>query len=89
MLDFEQWLSWQAEVTDALDREEMELRTYHTMEKLLLVRRERAVKMDKEMELEEIDVQILQVRMAQKVKALLIKQWETQFRQTAKALFSG
>ncbi len=89
MLDFEAWLSWQAEVTDAIDREEMELRTYKTMEKLLLVRRDRAEQLERVIEVQEIDTQLFQVRMMQRLKALLIKRWQTEFHQTARTLFSS
>ncbi|MEW9670661.1 hypothetical protein [Ammoniphilus sp. 3BR4] len=88
MLDFENWLSWQAEVTDAIDREQMELRTYQAMEKVLLVRREEAVKLDRELELREIESQLLQVKLLQRMKTLLIEKWEMQFRLTAKSIFN-
>lgn len=88
MLDFEKWLSWQAEVTDAIDREQMELRTYQAMEKVLLVRRDQAVKQDRELEVQEIESQLLQLKLLQKMKALLIEKWEMQFRLTAQSLFN-
>ncbi|RXT04846.1 hypothetical protein [Ammoniphilus sp. CFH 90114] len=88
MLDFEKWLSWQAEVTDAIDREQMELKAYQTMEKMLLVRHERAVQLDREYELREIEGQLIQLRLMQRMKTILIEKWETQFHLTAKSLFN-
>lgn len=88
MVKWDDWLSWQAQVTDAIDREEQEIKTYQALEKWLLVRRDHALQSDQFMELQEIDSHLANVKLLVKMKTLLIKQWEAQFRMAVQTLFS-
>lgn len=87
-MEWDQILSWQAEVTDAIDREQGEILVYQAMEKVLLVRRDEARKLDRLVEVREIESYLTNIKLLVKMKQLMIKQWEAQFSMVVQGLIS-
>lgn len=87
-MNWEEVLTWQAEVTDAIDREEEEIMAYKAIERVLLVRRDQARQLERAFELKEIDTYLATIQLLVKMKQLLIKQWEAQFRVIAHGICS-
>ncbi len=87
-MNWEEVLTWQAEVTDAIDREEEEIMAYKAIEQVLLVRRDQAKQLDRVFELREIDSYLANINLLVKMKKLVIKQWEAQFRIIAQGICS-
>ena len=85
-MEWDQLLSWQAEVTDAIDREQGEIIAYKAIEKVLLVRRDKARQLDRLFEVHEIESQLASIHLLMKLKQLMIKQWEDQFRMLVKGI---
>jgi hypothetical protein len=88
MVKWDEWLTWQAHVTDAIDQEEMEIVNYKTLAKQLLVRRDTALQKERSQELFEIDLYLASIYFVVKMKKHLIEQWRLQFKMSAEGLFS-
>jgi hypothetical protein len=85
---WEEWLKWQAHVTDAIDQEEMDIVTYKALEKQLLIRRNTALQKERNHELFEIDLHLANINLVVKMKKHLIEQWRLQFKMSTEGLFS-
>ncbi|HJV45584.1 MAG TPA: hypothetical protein VJ824_07640 [Bacillota bacterium] len=86
MIEWDKVLSWQAEMTDAIDREEIELRAYQSIEQMLLAQRKHAVETACYKDLDRIDTYLAEVNARLKLKMLLVHHLKFQFHQTIDSL---
>ena len=87
-LEWDQLLSWQAKVTDEIDREQGEIIAYKAIEKVLLVRRDEARQLNRLFEVSEIDSYLASINLLVKLKQVMIKQWEAQFQSVVQRISS-
>lgn len=82
MIEWDQVLTWQAQMTDAMDREELEIRAYQSLEQMLLAHRKQAIELDHVRDLDMIDTYLVQVNVILNLKTLLLNHLKFQFRST-------